>query len=288
MRTPLEKSEKSEENGADWFNQALDSNACLVMEDQWVFIHKEYVMQKSGFFDQLFLNELNETPADYMLSLPSNLRFDNVKTIVLWMYTGSTQNITSENGISMMREAKYLLMPDEFLEILRQSFITAYKAQEGEDQEKMAMSLPEVASDMSVKELLQLFHDCVIWGDLRMKVLTSWIQKKDLISVEELLKLLDECKIQGDLHLKLLALWLLEHPLSQTEEQPSSLRKHLSKVLKTCTQAGLKALRTEHPDFFDDLPATALFDLTQSLGRFRTKCQVCGKAFCSPEESKAR
>ena len=251
--------DKTAEHGKDWFSQSVDSDACLVMENKrWLFIHKAFVAEKSGFFQEFFGNDLKATPADYMLSLPNNLRFDYVKTIVLWMYTGSNQNITWENGISMMREAKYLLMPDEFMDILRQSFITAYKAQEDSaEKDKMAMSLPEQASD---------------------------------ISMEELLKLLDDCGISADLCLKILATWAEKQSLSEKATQTHLVFDRLSQIFKTCTFAGMQKLHAEYPKFFDHLPASALLELTRSPewtkndGRFSARCSRCKKTFWTQEE----
>ena len=230
--------DKTPEHGKDWFNQSVDSDACLVMENKrWLFIHKEYVTEKSGFFQEFFMNDLKATPADYMLSLPSNLRFEYVKVIVHWMYTGSAQNITWENGISMMPEAKYFLMPDEFMDFLRQSFITAYKAEKisATKQKEMAMSLPEQASDMSMEELLKLLDDCGISGG-----------------------------VSGGFRLTVLATWVEKECFSERAGQMPLVFDQLSKNLKTVTRAGIQKLRDEHPKFFDHLPASALLDLTRS------------------------
>eukprot|EP00913_Durusdinium_trenchii_P027205 g25525.t1 len=179
---PLRHLDKSKENGEAWFNQSFDSDACLVMDDRSLFIHKAYVMEKSGFFERLFGDDMAGTSADYMLPLPKVLRYQYVMKIIQWMYTGDTQDhgITEQNCISMIREAKYFLMTDEFVMILCHVFVDAYKSEPAEGKEKLAMTLLDQASDTTLEELLTLLDDCGICKDLRLKILATWANKYSL------------------------------------------------------------------------------------------------------------
>ena len=251
---PLRHLDKSKENGEAWFNQSFDSDACLVMDDRSLFIHKAYVMEKSGFFERLFGDDMAGTSADYMLPLPKVLRYQYVMKIIQWMYTGDTQDhgITEQNCISMIREAKYFLMTDEFVMILCHVFVDAYKSEPAEGKEKLAMTLLDQASDTTLEELLTLLDDCGICKDLRLKILATWANK---------------------------------YSLSQSGDQQGLFRSQLSELLQTCTIQGLRQLRTQYPETFQYLPAAELYVINCD---FRQKCQCCGRLFRTLEESRTR
>ncbi|CAK9022049.1 Ribosome biogenesis protein BMS1 homolog (Ribosome assembly protein BMS1 homolog) [Durusdinium trenchii] len=227
---PFCKIAKTKENGKQFYNNPWDSNACLVVNDRCFFVHKYFVTESSGFFKNLFADDAETTSGDYTLRLDEKLRDDYFEFILRWMYTGRVDGINAENCISMIREAKFLLMNEDFVRILYQTFIKACKSSDSSS--TLAESLSQQASDLLVKELFNL---------------------------------LDDCGFSADLRLKCLVLWAHQFPLLHGEDAVL-LRKHLSDLIEKCTADGLASLVKQSPEAFDIIPASTLFKLTQSDG----------------------
>ncbi|CAK9054471.1 unnamed protein product [Durusdinium trenchii] len=230
---PFCKIAKTKENGKQFYNNPWDSNACLVVNDRCFFVHKYFVTESSGFFKNLFADDAETTSGDYTLRLDEKLRDDYFEFILRWMYTGRVDGINAENCISMIREAKFLLMNEDFVRILYQTFIKACKSSDSSS--TLAESLSQQASDLLVKELFNL---------------------------------LDDCGFSADLRLKCLVLWAHQFPLLHGEDAVL-LRKHLSDLIEKCTADGLASLVKQSPEAFDIIPASTLFKLTQSDGWVR-------------------
>lgn len=251
---PFCKIAKTKENGKQFYNNPWDSNACLVVNDRCFFVHKYFVTESSGFFKNLFADDAETTSGDYTLRLDEKLRDDYFEFILRWMYTGRVDGINAENCISMIREAKFLLMNEDFVRILYQTFIKACKSSDSSS--TLAESLSQQASDLLVKELFNL---------------------------------LDDCGFSADLRLKCLVLWAHQFPLLHGEDAVL-LRKHLSDLIEKCTADGLASLVKQSPEAFDIIPASTLFKLTQSDGwvrqtvSFGKQCMHCLKKFSSKKE----
>ena len=240
------------ENGAQWFGNPFASDLELRCKDGRIFfIHKPFVTDSSGFLK----NVLDDTHGtDGHIDLDEKFSSSRLEPIIRWMYTRETFAIIPSRSISMMHEAKFLLMEEDFLGMLRRTFLDAWKKTR---QVELLQCIPEQATAFSVQEFLELLDNCDVSCDTHIRLVFEWCQR---------------CEIAGD--------------------DLIVLRKHIGEIVSICTQELLDEVCNQWPKAFDDLvPASSLVERTSKMQKKEQKfcglCQRCGKKIETQEQADA-
>lgn len=250
---PLKTAEMTRENAAQWFGNPFASDIELHCADGRVFfLHKCFVTDSSDLLKSL-LDDTEGLPG-YTVKASDKICSRRLEPIFRWMYTQQKDAINASNCISMIREAKYLQMHTDFLDMLRQTFVAAWKTTRCMD---LLESLPEQAADFSSQEFLQLLDDCVLPPEAHVRLLFNW-SRCNKISGEEL----------------------------------AQLRQHTREAAPLCGLALLEEICDQSPEDFDNLfSASALVERNRKLnkeeGRFKVSCRNCKKHFETKKQADA-
>jgi len=246
---PLWTLEMTPENGSQWIDNPFASDACLVVQRRFFFIHRPYVEGESKFLKNLLEGSDCSSSDNFNQQLDPDVVDPEVcASLLRWMYTKDEPLLHKGNVFGTIPVADFFGMSTAFWEVLYATISRIWRSSLDTDW-LASMAKVRRLPFMRGMDVLQKCEDTsAIPADVKFDILLSF---SDVVDGEPLERLKGEVR----------------------------------QLVLACSHQALQSARTSRSVAFDALiPASLLWDWKSSQKSFKMKCANCSLVFNSSDD----